>query len=385
MSETNNETNKKKKNKKAKVLVLFGTRPEAIKCAPVIEMLRERGSFEVLIVSSSQHKDLLTPFVDIFDIKPDYDLDVMSENQTPNQTLARTITELDKLLDVENAQLIIVQGDTSTTLAGAITGFNRDIPVAHLEAGLRTGNLRSPFPEEMNRRLASKLATFHFAATALNRQNLVREGISDKDIFVTGNTIVDALNSIRGKGEPSDELALLLEKTEGQKRLLLTTHRRESFEGTMHENLRVIRSFVERWRDTCLIFPVHPNPNVRDAAQEILGDVDRIHLIDPLDYRDFIHLMERSWMIVSDSGGVQEEAPTLGKPVLILRENTERPEAVQCGIAKLVGADPKKLKSMLEQNYLADTWVRMMGRVQNPFGDGKASKRICDTLESLAS
>ena len=385
MSETNKKVNKNQGDKKAKVLVLFGTRPEAIKCAPVIAMLKERGLFEVLVVSSSQHKDLLAPFVDIFDLKPDYDLDVMSDNQTPNQTLARTISELDKLLDSEVPQLIIVQGDTSTTLAGAITGFNRDIPVAHLEAGLRTGNLRSPFPEEMNRRLASKLATFHFAATPLNRQNLVREGISDKDIFVTGNTIVDALNSIRGKGDPSDDLALLLEKTEGQKRLLLTTHRRESFQNTMSENLEVIRNFVERWKDTCLIFPVHPNPNVTEAAQEILGETDRVHLIDPLDYRDFIHLMERSWMIVSDSGGVQEEAPTLGKPVLILRENTERPEAVQCGIAKLVGGDPTKLKSMLEQNYLADTWVRMMGRVQNPFGDGKAAKRICDALESLAS
>lgn len=385
MSETNNEINKKQGNKKAKVLVLFGTRPEAIKCAPVIKLLKERKLFEVLVVSSSQHKDLLAPFVDIFDLEPDFDLDVMSENQTPNQTLATTISELDKLLDSEKPQLIIVQGDTSTTLAGAITGFNRDIPVAHLEAGLRTGNLRSPFPEEMNRRLSSKLATFHFAATPLNRQNLVREGISDKDIFVTGNTIVDALNSIRGKGEPSDDLALLLEATEGKKRLLLTTHRRESFESTMNANLEVIKTFIERWPDTCLIFPVHPNPNVRQAAEKILGDTDRIHLIEPLDYRDFIHLMERSWMIVSDSGGVQEEAPTLGKPVLILRENTERPEAVQCGIAKLVGADPSKLKSMLEQNYLADTWVRMMGRVQNPFGDGKAAKRICDALESLAS
>lgn len=385
MSETNNENNKKKSKQKAKVLVLFGTRPEAIKCAPIVQLLKERGRFHVLVVSSSQHKDLLAPFVDIFDLQPDYDLNVMSDNQTPNQILARTISELDRLLDKEKPQLIIVQGDTSTTLAGAISGFNRDIPVAHLEAGLRTGNLRSPFPEEMNRRLTSKLATFHFAPTPLNRQNLVREGVSDKDIFVTGNTIVDALNSIRGKQEPGEELALLLEKTEGMKRLLLTTHRRESFRSTMNENLEVMKDFVTRWKDTCLIFPVHPNPNVLTAAVEILGDTDRVFLIDPLDYKDFIHLMERSWIIVSDSGGVQEEAPTLGKPVLILRENTERPEAVQCGIAKLVGADPSKLKQMLEQNYLADTWVRMMGRVQNPFGDGKASHRICDTLESLAS
>ena len=385
MSESNKETKRSEKRPKAKVLVIFGTRPEAIKCAPVIQLMKERNVFEVIVVSSSQHTDLLAPFIDVFGIKPDYDLKVMSRNQNPNQILAKTVSEFDTLLELVDPQLIIVQGDTSTTLAGAVSGFNRDIPVAHLEAGLRTGNLRSPFPEEMNRRLTSKLASFHFAATPQNRQNLIKEGISDKDIFVTGNTIVDALNSIRGQSEPSADLLELLEETDQKKRILLTTHRRESFRTVMRGNLEVIRDFIAQWKDTCLIFPVHPNPNVRNAAEDILGGQDRVHLIDPLDYNDFIHLMERSFMIVSDSGGIQEEAPTLGKPVLILRENTERPEAVQCGVAKLVGKDPSQLKAMLEQNYLADTWVTTMGRVLNPFGDGQAAARICDTLEELAS
>lgn len=384
MIEQENQEQGTGKRKSPKVLVLFGTRPEAIKCAPVIQELRKRGHFETIVVSSSQHRDLLLPFVDIFGLSLDYDLRVMTANQTPNQILAKTIAELDVLLDKEVPQLIIVQGDTATTLAGAIAGFNRDIPVAHIEAGLRTGNLRSPFPEEMNRRLTSKLATFHFAATSQNRQNLLREMVSEKEIFVTGNTIVDALNSIRNRRDPSPQLQNLLDRTDGLKRLLLTTHRRESFRKSMRENLKVIRDFVEARKDTCLIFPVHPNPYVLSAANEILGGRERIFLINPLDYIDFISLMQHSWLILSDSGGVQEEAPTLGKPVLILRENTERPEAVQCGVAKLVGGKPTVLASMLDQNYLAESWVKSVGKVQNPFGDGKAAKRIVDILETLA-
>lgn len=377
-------TDSSEKKQVPKVLVLFGTRPEAIKCAPVIQELKRRGYFETVVVSSSQHQDLVVPFIDIFDLSLDYDLRVMTANQTPNQILAKTIAEMDILLDRESPQLIMVQGDTSTTLAGAIAGFNRDIPVAHIEAGLRTGNLRSPFPEEMNRRLTSKLATFHFAPTPQNRQNLVREGVSEKDIFITGNTIVDALNSIRGSASPSPQLEGLLEKTVGMKRLVLTTHRRESFRVAMRENLQVISEFIARRHDTSLVFPVHPNPYVLSTANEILGEQERVYLINPLDYIDFIFLMENSWLIVSDSGGVQEEAPSLGKPVLILRENTERPEAVQCGIAKLVGGKPAVLASMLEQNYMAESWVKSVGKVQNPFGDGQAARRIVDVLESLA-
>lgn len=368
----------------ANVLVLFGTRPEAIKLAPVISELRKIPHFHTTVVSSSQHTDLLKPFLDIFSIEADHDLQVMSANQSPNQVLSKTIESLDKILSVDTPDLIIVQGDTTTTLAGALAGFNRDIAVAHIEAGLRTGDFRSPFPEEMNRKLTSQLSTIHFAATGSNRQNLLREQIPESKIYVTGNPIVDALKYIQRTFEPSRMVDELLEKTENKKRILLTTHRRESFREHMGNNLRVLRDFVERHNDLAIIFPVHPNPNVQNITNEILADCDRIHLTEPLNYKDFICLMENSWLIVSDSGGVQEEAPTLGKPVFILRETTERPEAVQCGIAKLVGCNPRKLARMLEDNYLAETWINSVKQVQNPFGDGKSAQRIAKILSGLS-
>ena len=362
----------------AKILVLFGTRPEAIKLAPVIKELKKASHFQTLVVSSSQHTDLLKPFLKIFELETDYDLKIMTANQTPNQVLSRAIKSLDKILASESPDLILVQGDTTTTLAGALAGFNRDIAVGHLEAGLRTGNMRSPFPEEMNRRLTSQLSTIHFAATPENRQNLLRENISQKQIYITGNTIVDALKFIRKKHKASDKLTALLEKTDGFKRVLLTTHRRESFRKSMRENLVVMRKFIEKYDDTCLMFPVHPNPHVQDITKEILAGCERVSLIEPLDYIDFITLMKESWLIVSDSGGVQEEAPSLGKPVLILRENTERPEAVQCGVAKLVGGNPRNLARLLEENYLTETWIKSVGRVQNPFGDGNCRSNRAD-------
>lgn len=368
----------------AKILVLFGTRPEIIKLAPVIKELQQIPQFETMIVSSSQHTDLLKPFLKLFDIQTDYDLQVMTTDQTPNQVLARTIESLDDILATENPDLILVQGDTTTTLAGAMAGFNRDIAVGHIEAGLRTGNMRSPFPEEMNRRLTSQLATFHFAATSQNRQNLLREHISEKQIHVTGNTIIDALHFIRKNFEPSEELKMLLSNTQNFKRILLTTHRRESFRKSMRENLIILRDFIEKRKDTCLIFPVHPNPNVKTITDEILAECDRVFLLEPLDYIDFVNLMENVWLIVSDSGGVQEEAPSLGKPVLILRENTERPEAVRCGVAKLVGNNPRTLAMLLEENYLTETWIRSIGKVLNPFGDGNSAKRIAKILVKLS-
>lgn len=368
----------------AKILVLFGTRPEAIKLAPVIKELKNIEKFQTIVVSSSQHTDLLTPFLELFKLETDYDLKVMTSNQSPNQVLSKTIASLDEILEKEKPDLILVQGDTTTTLAGALAGFNRDIAVGHIEAGLRTGNLRSPFPEEMNRRLISQAATFHFAATGENRQNLLKEHVAESRIYLTGNTIVDALNFIRGEFTPSDKIRDVVNQTNRLKSILLTTHRRESFRKDMRENLIVLRDFIQKHLNTCLIFPVHPNPNVRKITNEILQDVDRVHLLEPVDYTDFIHLMENSWLIVSDSGGVQEEAPSLGKPVFILRENTERPEAVQCGIAKLVGGNPRKFARMLEDNYLAETWIRSVKQVQNPFGDGKSAKKIAGILTNLS-
>lgn len=364
-----------------KVLVLFGTRPEVIKLAPVIHRLKKNNSFRTIVVSSSQHTDLLLPFLGIFKIAVDHDLQVMTADQNPNQVLSRVLDRLDALLNLEKPDVILVQGDTTTALAGAIAGFQRKIKVGHVEAGLRSGNLRSPFPEEANRRLISQIADLHFAATSRNRDALLSEKIPVTQIYQTGNPVVDALHFIMRKSKPSKEVNRLIGKTRSFKRILLTTHRRESFGERMRRNLTRLREFIEKHPDTCLLFPVHPNPNVKRMTNEILSDHERIHLLEPLDYTDFVALMSESWLIVSDSGGVQEEAPSLGKPVLILRENTERAEAIEMGVAKLVGKRAAHLFQLLEENYYIKTWINSVKQVNNPFGDGKASKRIVKILE----
>lgn len=363
-----------------KILVLFGTRPELIKLAPVISALKNHKKFKTVVVSSSQHTDLLTPFLRIFDIDTDYDLQVMSENQTPNTVASKVLCRLDEILEIEKPDLILVQGDTTTAMSGALAGFNRKITVGHIEAGLRSGNSLSPFPEEMNRRIISQIAHFHFAATSKNRENILAENIADENIFVTGNTIVDALQFILENQQPGDEIGTLSNRTNGLKRILLTTHRRESFGEKMSDNLEILREFVRKYPDTCLIFPVHPNPNVRKITEEILKDQERIFLLAPLDYSDFVNLMKNAWLIVSDSGGVQEEAPSLGVPVLVLRENTERMEAIESGVAKLVGVN--SLEELLEKNYNDETWINSVKEIKNPFGDGNTADRIVKILEN---
>lgn len=363
-----------------KIIVLFGTRPEAIKLAPVIFELKNNPNFETVVVSSSQHTDLLKPFLQIFNIKVDYDLQVMTDNQTPNSVCAKVLQGLDEVFNREKPDVILVQGDTTTAFAGAFAGFNRKIAVGHLEAGLRSGNLHSPFPEEANRRLVTQIATFHFAATHKNCKVLKNEGISGKQIFLTGNTVVDALHFVLSHSEPSEKIGGLIKQTKGLKRILLTTHRRESFGDKMSGNLLKLREFAEKQTDTCLIFPVHPNPNVREITNKILANRERIFLLEPLDYVDFTALMKSAWLIVSDSGGVQEEAPSLGKPLLVLRENTERPEAIESGVAKLVGEN--SLLEMLKTNYNDETWLNSVKQMPNPFGDGKAAQRIVEILKN---
>ena len=363
-----------------KVLVLFGTRPEVIKLAPVIHELRKRF-FQTIVVSSSQHKQLLRPFLDTLEVDIDFDLGVMRRNQSPTEVCSRILAKLDKVLESERPDLILVQGDTTTTLAGALAGFYRRIPVGHVEAGLRSGNLMSPYPEEMNRRVVSQIATFHFAATEKNRSNLLAEDVPSDRIFVTGNPVVDSLRGMLKKISPSPKIVELIESTEGKKRILLTTHRRESFGTVMTANMKVLRDFVDKHQDVCLFFPVHPNPNVKVIAKEVLGKRKRIHLLNPLDYGDFLAIMQSTWLIVSDSGGVQEEAPSLGKPLLVMRENTERPEAIRAGVSKLIGTDPGALKHLLEENYSVDTWIKSVKEVANPFGDGRSSARIVRIIE----
>ena len=364
-----------------KVLTVFGTRPEVIKLAPVIEQLEaQREAFRTVNVTSAQHTDLLYPFVRMFGIRVDHDLQIMEPNQTPNQVCARVLARLDLLLDEERPDLILVQGDTTTALAGALAGFHRRIPIGHVEAGLRSGNAYSPYPEEMNRRLITRLATYHFAATRRNRATLLSEGVPEDTVFVTGNPVVDSLHTILERAGVSPVVESLLEATSGLKRIVLTTHRRESFGEVMAANLSVLRSFVARRRDVALLFPVHPNPDVVGPATAILSGHPRIHLISPLGYEDFIVLLSRAWLLVSDSGGVQEEAPTLGKPVLILRENTERPEAIEAGVARLVGGVPAHLAAMLDEAYQDGAWIAQVGACDNPFGHGDSGQRIVDVI-----
>jgi UDP-N-acetylglucosamine 2-epimerase (non-hydrolysing) len=306
-------------------------------------------------------------------------LRVMRANQTPTEVAARVLSTLDAILEREKPDVILVQGDTTTALAGAIAAFNRKIKIGHVEAGLRSGNIDSPFPEEMNRRLISQISTVHFCATPKNKENLLAENIAEKQIFVTGNTVVDALHFILKNKKPGAKIEKLIEETANFKSILLTTHRRESFGAAMSGNLKTLRDFVKAKKDVCLLFPVHPNPNVKRVTDEILANCERVFLLDALDYADFVALMKNSWLIASDSGGVQEEAPSLGKPLFILRENTERPEAIASGVAKLVGAN--SLKDLLESNYNNEDWINSVKEIENPFGRGDSAKQIVEVLE----
>src|SRR5207247_6866939 len=333
---------------KRKVLTIFGTRPEVIKLAPVIKELEaQRDAFLIVNVTSAQHTDLLYPFIRLFGIRVDHDLRTMVPKQTPSQVCARVLAGLDTLLSDERPDLILVQGDTTTAMAGALAGFHRRVPIGHVEAGLRSGNTYSPYPEEMNRRLITRLAAYHFAATRRNRATLLSEGVPEDTVFVTGNPVVDALHAILERAGESPAVARLLEATSGLKRIVLTTHRRESFGEVMAGNLGALRSFVASHPDVALIFPVHPNPAVLGPATATLSGHPRIHLVPPLGYEDFIVLLSLAWLGVSDSGGGQEGAPTLGGPVVMHLGNTERPEAIEAGVARLVGGVPTRLAAML--------------------------------------
>jgi UDP-N-acetylglucosamine 2-epimerase (non-hydrolysing) len=355
------------------VLTSFGTRPEVIKLAPVLRELEALPPIRSVVVSSGQHADLAEPFIRLFDLRVDHDLRLMQPGQTPNQLCARVLAAVEPILVAEKPGLVLVQGDTTTALAGALAAFHQGIPVGHVEAGLRSGDPLSPYPEEMNRRLITRLASFHFAATARNRDTLLAEGVNADSVFLTGNPVVDALQTILARNTVSPGLAELLQATKGFRRLTLTTHRRESFGPVLAANLAALRDFVAAHEDVALIFPVHPNPQVRGPAGDVLGGQPRVHLLPPLDYCDFLGLLVRSWLIVSDSGGVQEEAPSLGVPLLVLRKNTERPEAVECGSARLVGDNPALLRALLEEAYRAPLGGQ---KVVNPFGQGESGKRI---------
>ncbi len=367
-----------------KVLSIFGTRPEVIKLAPVIRELESRSKvFRTINVSSCQHTTILDPFVRLFDIRVDHALRVMRAGPSVTGVCARALSRLGPVLEREKPEVVIVQGDTTSALTGALAAFYQQIPVAHIEAGLRSGCDFSPFPEEMNRKLITRLATYHFASTSRNRDALLSEGVAADRIFVTGNPVVDALHQVANVASSGEGLNRILKATTGSRRVVLTTHRREAFGRMMLENLKVVRDFVNSHKDVTLIFPVHPNPQVVRAANQILAAHPRIHVTAPLGYANFIRLLSESWLIVSDSGGIQEEAPSLGKPLLIIRDNTERPEAVESGIARLVGGSPAVLAAMLEDAYRQGSWVDSLRAAENPFGRGDAARCIVDHLAEL--
>jgi UDP-N-acetylglucosamine 2-epimerase (non-hydrolysing) len=357
------------------IMTVFGTRPEIIKVAPVIRELDFwPNHFRTINIASGQHTTLAEPLIKMFHLRIDENLGVMLAGQSLNQLFAKVLQHLDSLLLQYNPSLLLVQGDTTTAVASAMAAFQRKIPVGHIEAGLRTDDPNSPFPEEMNRRIITRIATLHFAATKRNYLTLRREGIAKGRRFLTGNPVVDALHFLGTSGIRSKSLQALLAATEGLKRIVVTTHRRENFGDLLTGNLRVIRQFVEKHSDAVAIFPVHPNPLVQDQARAILRDHPRIFLIEPLDYPDFIGLLKHSWLIASDSGGIQEEAPSLGKQLLILRESTERPESIESGIARLTPT-PGLFAQALDDAYSRSSSSPDCP-VENPFGNGDSGKRI---------
>jgi UDP-N-acetylglucosamine 2-epimerase (non-hydrolysing) len=371
------------RKRRKSVLTVFGTRPEVIKLAPVLRQLEKQSEvLRTINVASGQHADLVYPFVSMFGLRVDFDLCLMTAKQNPQAMLRRIVRGISDIIEREEPDCVLVQGDTTTALAGAIAGRQRGVRVAHVEAGLRSGNILSPYPEEMNRILITRLATLHFAATETNRDALLREGISENAVLVTGNPVVDALQMVLQAEEHLRD-SNLLARTAHLKCIVLTTHRRESFGRVLKENLEVLRAFVQSHEDVVLVFPVHPNPNVEVPANEILAGNPRIILTRPLQYTEFIRLLAQSWLIVSDSGGVQEEVPSLGKPLLILRENTERPECVEAGLARLVGGRPETLMAMLEEAYQPNSWVNSVHETVNPFGRGDSAEQIVRCLSSL--
>jgi len=367
-----------------RVLTVFGTRPEAIKMAPVVRRLAAHPGCEALVCVTGQHRQMLDQVLDLFAIKPDFDLDVMRASQGLTYITTAILERLGDVFAEARPDRVLVQGDTTTTLATALAAFYARIPVGHIEAGLRTGNIHSPFPEEMNRRLTSVIADLHFPPTEISRGNLLREGIDPDRVLVTGNTVVDALLDAVAilDADPVRTAALdaLLPPLDASRRLIVATgHRRENFEGGLERVARGLLALAQRG-DTQIIYPVHLNPNVQKAANLVLGGHSAIHLIPPLDYLPFVNLMRRAYLIITDSGGVQEEAPALGKPVLVTRETTERPEAVEAGTVELVGTDTALLVARATRLLDDPLAYAAMSRAHNPYGDGHASERIVERI-----
>jgi UDP-N-acetylglucosamine 2-epimerase (non-hydrolysing) len=365
---------------RTKIITVFGTRPEAIKLAPVIEKLRKERQFEVVVVVTAQHREMLDGVLQLFDITPNYDLNIMVERQNLFDITLKSLSGLQEILEKEKPDLLIVQGDTTTTLAAALSAFYMKIPIAHVEAGLRTFDKYGPFPEEMNRQLTSLLSDICFAPTEVARQNLLAEGIKPENIFVTGNTVIDALLGIAGRACTFSDAVLKTVDFDSRRIILVTAHRRENWGAPLKCICSAISQIIDQESDTEVVFSVHRNPQVRETVKGMLDGKERVHLVEPLGYEEFVHAMDRSYLILTDSGGIQEEAPALGKPVLVLRQITERPEAIEAGTARLVGTDTKRIVQATLELLNDSALYGRMAKAANPYGDGRASDRIVAIL-----
>ena len=370
--------------KKIKVLIVFGTRPEAIKMAPVVEVLKARPEIDARVCVTAQHREMLDQVLNLFGIQSDYDLNIMRPQQDLSDVTSAVLCGLRSVLEEFSPDRILVHGDTTTTLAASLAGFYKKTPVGHVEAGLRTGNLYSPWPEEANRKVTGAIADLHFAPTELCKSNLINESVKEENICITGNTVIDALLEVVDKLRAKPELRARASETfsflDDSKRLILVTgHRRESFGGGFERICSALAKIAKKG-NVEIVYPVHLNPNVQQPVNRILGDIDNIHLIEPQDYLPFVYLMDSAYLILTDSGGIQEEAPSLGKPVLVMRDTTERPEAVGAGTVKLVGTDEEEIFSQASRLLDDEDEYHCMSFAHNPYGDGQASPRICKAI-----
>lgn len=379
-----------------KILLVFGTRPEAIKMAPlVMEFKKNPTEFNTIVCVTGQHREMLDQVLKVFDIKPDYDLNIMKQGQDLYDITSRVILDMRNVLKECDPDIVLVHGDTTTSMAAALSAFYQKIPVGHIEAGLRTHNIYSPWPEEMNRQITSRIATYHFAPTKLSKENLLNEGVEENRIIVTGNTVIDAIHLVvdRIKNDITlqEELKVILSfsgynierLSKGRKLVLITGHRRENFGEGFLQICNAIKTLALKYPEIDFVYPMHLNPNVREPIKEVFGDknkISNIYFIEPLDYLPFVFLMEKSYIVLTDSGGIQEEAPGLGKPVLVMRDTTERPEAIDAGTVKLVGADYNKIVNEVSSLIDNESCYNIMAKSTNPYGDGKASERIIKFL-----
>lgn len=360
-----------------KVMSIFGTRPEAIKMAPLVKELEKRKEIESIVCVTAQHREMLDQVLNTFDIKPDYDLNIMKQGQSLADVTIRALVGLEEVIKEVKPDIVLVHGDTTTTFAGALAAFYNQVAIGHVEAGLRTYDKYSPYPEEMNRQMVDRLSDLYFAPTEISKDNLLKENIDESKIYITGNTAIDAMSTTVDENYTHPELDWI---NAGERMILLTAHRRENLGEPMRHIFRAIKRVVDEFSDVKVIYPIHMNPRVREVANEVFGDADRVKLIEPLEVFDFHNFQNKSYIILTDSGGIQEEAPSLGKPVLVLRDTTERPEGIKAGTLKLVGTDEDVIYEETKKLLLDKKAYEKMSKASNPYGDGHASERIVDAI-----